>query len=41
MIAELVWQLRGQADPRQVAIAKVGLMHNAGIGGGNVIILNV
>jgi len=41
MIAELTWQLRGQAGPRQVANAKVALMHNAGIGGGNVMILKV
>jgi benzoylsuccinyl-CoA thiolase BbsB subunit len=29
-IAELVWQLRGQADKRQVADAKVGLAHVSG-----------
>jgi acetyl-CoA acetyltransferase len=37
MIAEIVRQLRGQAGPRQVANAKVGLVQNAGIGGVNVI----
>jgi acetyl-CoA acetyltransferase len=30
---ELVWQLRGQADKRQVPNAKVGLQHNLGLGG--------
>lgn len=30
---ELVWQLRGQADKRQVAGAKIGLQHNLGLGG--------
>ena len=30
---ELVWQLRGQADKRQVKGAKVGLQHNLGLGG--------
>jgi acetyl-CoA acetyltransferase len=29
-IAELTWQLRGEAGPRQVAGAKVGLAHTAG-----------
>jgi acetyl-CoA C-acetyltransferase len=37
MITELTRQLRGQAGPRQVAHPKVALMHNAGIGGVNVI----
>jgi acetyl-CoA acetyltransferase len=31
--AELTWQLRGQADGRQVEGATVGLQHNLGIGG--------
>ena len=30
---ELVWQLRGTADKRQVPNAKVGLQHNLGLGG--------
>jgi sterol carrier protein 2 len=30
---ELVWQLRGQAEGRQVADAKVALQHNLGLGG--------
>jgi benzoylsuccinyl-CoA thiolase BbsB subunit len=38
MITELTLQLRGQAGPRQVAPAKTGLMHNAGIGGVNMIV---
>lgn len=35
--AELVWQLRGQADKRQVAGAKVALQHNLGLGGACVV----
>lgn len=35
--AELVWQLRGQADKRQVPGAKVGLQHNLGLGGACVV----
>jgi len=38
MIAELTLQLRGQAGPRQVSGAKTALLHNAGIGGVNVLI---
>ena len=34
---ELVWQLRGQADKRQVAGARVGLQHNLGLGGACVV----
>ena len=34
---ELVWQLRGQADQRQVANARVGLQHNLGLGGACVV----
>ena len=34
---ELVWQLRGTADKRQVAGAKVALQHNLGLGGACVI----
>ncbi len=35
--AELVWQLRGRAEKRQVANAKVALQHNVGIGGACVV----
>jgi acetyl-CoA acetyltransferase len=35
--AELVWQLRGQAEQRQVSGAKVGLQHNLGLGGACVV----
>src|SRR4051794_4690577 len=31
--AELNWQVRGQADKRQVKDAKVALQHNLGLGG--------
>lgn len=31
--AELVWQLRGEAQLRQVSNARVGLQHNLGLGG--------
>jgi sterol carrier protein 2 len=31
--AELTWQLRGQADQRQVEGARIGLQHNLGLGG--------
>ena len=34
---ELVWQLRGQADKRQVDKAKVALQHNLGLGGACVV----
>ncbi len=34
---ELVWQLRGQADQRQVDGAKIALQHNLGLGGACVI----
>ena len=34
---ELVWQLRGQADTRQVEGAKVALQHNLGLGGACVV----
>ena len=30
---ELVWQLRGQAEARQVEGARVALQHNLGLGG--------
>ena len=35
--AELNWQIRGQADKRQVPGAKVGLQHNLGLGGAGVV----
>ena len=34
---ELVWQLRGQADKRQVPNAKVAVQHNLGLGGACVV----
>merc|ERR1712212_1099743 len=37
--AELCWQLRGQADRRQVPGAKVALQHNIGLGGAVVVAL--
>ena len=36
---ELVWQLRGQADKRQVEGARVALQHNLGLGGACVVTL--
>lgn len=35
--AELVWQLRGEADKRQVEGARIGMQHNFGIGGAAVV----
>jgi acetyl-CoA acetyltransferase len=35
--AELVWQLRGQADRRQVEGARIALQHNLGLGGACVV----
>ncbi|RIL06915.1 MAG: lipid-transfer protein [Proteobacteria bacterium] len=35
--AELNWQLRGMADKRQVAGAKVAIQHNIGLGGAAVV----
>ena len=35
--AELVWQLRGDADKRQVDGAKIALQHNLGLGGACVV----
>src|SRR5207302_1721334 len=35
--AELNWQVRGQADKRQVDGAKIGLQHNIGLGGACVV----
>jgi sterol carrier protein 2 len=37
--AELTWQLRGQADKRQVAGARLALQHNLGLGGAAVVTL--
>jgi hypothetical protein len=37
--AELTWQLRGQADQRQVEGARVALQHNLGLGGACVVTL--
>ncbi|MFF5443423.1 lipid-transfer protein [Streptomyces sp. NPDC012888] len=37
--AELVWQLRGEAGPRQVPDARVALAHNIGLGGAAVVTL--
>ncbi|MEV0279068.1 lipid-transfer protein [Streptomyces sp. NPDC050610] len=37
--AELVWQLRGEAGPRQVEGARTGLAHNIGLGGAAVVTL--
>jgi sterol carrier protein 2 len=34
---ELVWQLRGQSDKRQVEGAKIALQHNLGLGGACVV----
>ncbi|SED02396.1 lipid-transfer protein [Rhodococcus koreensis] len=37
--AELVWQLRGEAGPRQVDEATLALQHNLGLGGAGVVTL--
>ncbi|WP_455550215.1 thiolase C-terminal domain-containing protein, partial [Frankia casuarinae] len=37
--AELVWQLRGEADKRQVEDVTVALQHNIGLGGAAVVTL--
>ena len=36
---ELVWQLRGQAEKRQVADVRFALQHNLGLGGACVVTL--
>jgi acetyl-CoA acetyltransferase len=36
---ELVWQLRGQAEKRQVENARIALQHNLGLGGACVVTL--
>ncbi|TGB08811.1 lipid-transfer protein [Streptomyces sp. MZ04] len=38
-VAELTWQLRGRAEKRQVAGARVGMAHNIGLGGAAVVTL--
>ncbi|MFF1699773.1 lipid-transfer protein [Streptomyces sp. NPDC058257] len=38
-VAELTWQLRGEAGARQVAGARVGMAHNIGLGGAAVVTL--
>jgi acetyl-CoA acetyltransferase len=38
-VAEVVWQLRGQAGQRQVAKAKVGMCETAGAGGNCAVII--
>jgi len=35
--AELVWQLNGMAEKRQVGDARIGLQHNVGLGGACVV----
>lgn len=35
--SELCWQIRGQADARQLDGAKIGLQHNIGLGGAAVV----
>ena len=35
--AEIIWQLRGHADRRQVEGARIGLQHNLGLGGACVV----
>ncbi|MGO9033871.1 lipid-transfer protein [Mycobacterium sp.] len=37
--AELVWQLRGQAEARQVEVVTLALQHNIGLGGAAVVTL--
>lgn len=37
--SELCWQLRGEADKRQVENAKLALQHNLGLGGAVVVAL--
>ncbi|MFJ9036097.1 lipid-transfer protein [Streptomyces sp. NPDC102406] len=38
-LAELTWQLRGEAQARQVPGARIGLAHNIGLGGAAVVTL--
>jgi hypothetical protein len=39
MLTEIVRQLRGEAGQRQVANSKVGMIHNAGVGGIQISVL--
>ena len=41
MIAEIYWQLRGQAGSRQVKNHRVGLLQNSGLGATNVMVFQV
>lgn len=41
MIAELYWQVKGQAGPRQVKDARVALLQNVGLGGENVMVFTM
>ena len=36
-VCELVWQLRGQSEKRQVEGAQIALQHNLGLGGACVV----
>lgn len=38
-MCEMVWQLRGEAEKRQVEGARVGMQHNVGLGGASVVTL--
>ena len=37
-VAEVVWQLRGEAGDRQVDGAEIGMTHNVGGSGGTVVV---
>lgn len=41
MVAELTWQLRGQAGQRQVKDPKVALLQNSGFGGEDIMIFKI
>jgi hypothetical protein len=42
MIAELYWQLKGMAGPRQIlGKPKVAMLHNEGLGSTNVMIFKI
>ena len=38
MMAEIYWQLKGEAGPRQTGNARVGLLQNSGLGASNVMV---